>query len=155
MGMFKSIWIKFFGDTSHVDAAIAKTENNLQKVEKKTDDTNLRVMQAWSYANQITNLILQNTQSMFEGTKAAAAAQQVVAGLQVVQQEVAIATTVQQALAAQAKGNWIQAGLLWSIVSLLQFGLVRTMFVKEAAAQAKAQVEQYSLSVELWRQSYR
>ena len=154
-GAVKNIFVRIIGDTSDLDGKARASENKVDQIDAKAEKTKFKISQVWSYANQITTMILQQVAMASEGTKRAAAAQKIIAGVSVAQQEIAIMQTLQQAAAlAVVPGQRAQALVLFTIAGLMQSGLIAAQMNRIAAQQAQQEVEAYNREVQIWRNSY-
>ena len=151
MGAFKNIWIKIMGDTSDVDAKMQQTERKGEELDKKNEMAKIKLAALWSYGNQITTMLLQGAAKAAEGTSRSAQIQSVIAGLQIAQSEFAIIQTLLQAKAAIASGNFIGAGLQYSVVGLMQINLISQFSNQIKAKEAESRANEISQLMESYK----
>lgn len=144
--------ITFVADTTAVDAAVVRIKKAHKDIEKTTTEQINQIRYMWGYLNQLMTLSIGMIQKLAKGTKFAAEAQKVGAGIQVIQTQVAIAHFLMMGSAYIASGNIPAAVAVFAVAAAMESSLVITYALRAKAAAAdasarifQAQIEAYSL----------
>jgi hypothetical protein len=149
-----NVLLKFDMDTSEVQGRITGLKYQMEDVDQAIKKERQAIMNYWNYFNQIATMVNQFMQQAFEGTGAALAAQKVVAGIQITQQQIAIAQTIVQAKAAFAAGQVGQGVALLSIAGMMEGLFIQSKINQRRITVAQEQQEAYQESIEDWEDSY-
>lgn len=149
--MPRDITGKIIIDSSDADQKLADLDKQSNETNEKLEKTKQRLALLWSYGNQIATMLLTNISRAVEGSKQEAVIQEILAGLQIAQQEVSIATTELQAVAAFTSGNILQGILLQSVTVLMQAGVIAAEINRAEAKRAQARAEQLRVQMEAYR----
>lgn len=136
----KKLWVYLTGDTTDLDAKIAKGDKEAAKQREKFEEDRAKIRNLWTYGNQVFTMLLQSASRALGNIKSQAAIQQVLAGIQRAQTQTAIAQTILDAAAAFA----IPGGLSTAqgILLLTIAGSMEALEVKSIANEIDAKVAQ-------------
>jgi len=149
--MVDAIKGKIILDSSDADNKIKGLDIKATKLDEGLEKTKQKLALIWSYGNQIATMLLNNISRAAEGAREQAKIQEILAGIQIAQQEVSIASTQLQAAAAFASGNILQGILLQSITIMMQTGLITAEMKRVETQRAQERAESLRTQMEAYR----
>jgi len=120
-------------DRTQADLAINDLDNKTETTKSKIERLRPRLMQYWSLATQISNMMLAQAQRAAKASEKISFAQVASTGIMLVQSELMVGQTLLSAKAAAIKQNYAQAAMFYAIAGLMQKNVFEIQLLKIAA----------------------
>lgn len=122
-----------------------------QQIATQTKHSELNLLRLYSYSAHIASLITQMGRRMSKGTEEAVGWQIAALGISALTTEVAIGTTIAQAMAAFATHQYVQGGMLIAAAGMMQVNLAQNLVAQGEAIRLKQYIASVSDQYEAWR----